>query len=198
MGFPGNVMFTAIYTLRGNRLKLALSATTDETTPINVVQHQYFNLGTTSDVLDHTYQITADRFTEPGADLIPNGNILPVEGTQWDLRTPKTMRDANGKPIDYDGNVVLPDGRNFNDPVAIVTGPDKALTLKLWTDRPGLQVYNGVWTNANPPGGPSFGKYSGFCLEDQDFPDAVHHPNFPPIWVTPDKPYSHWCDIEIG
>lgn len=197
MGFPGNVQFRAVYTLTGNRLRLDLSAITDKATPINVVQHQYFNLGTGTDILDHTFEITADRYTELGEKLIPTGRILPVAGTQWDFRTPRTMRDAAGNPIEYDGNVVLPEDRSFADPVATVTGPD-GLRLRLWTDRPGLQVYNGVWTDVHLPGGPDFGKHSGFCLEDQDFPDAVNNPNFPSIVCTPDSPYSHWCEIEIA
>jgi aldose 1-epimerase len=198
MGFPGNVHFTAVYTLSGNRLRLELSASTDKRTPINVVQHQYFNLGTGTDVLDHTYQVMADGYTEPGDHLIPTGKILPVDGTKWDLRQPRTLRDASGRPVDYDGNVVLPDGRDVKDPVAIVTGPDGALTLKLWTDRPGVQFYNSVWTDVHPEGGPDFGKYAGFCLEDQDFPDAVHHPNFPSTIYGPERPYAHWCEFEIG
>ncbi|HQZ13611.1 MAG TPA: aldose epimerase family protein [Devosia sp.] len=197
MGFPGNVQFRAVYTLTGNRLRLDLSATTDRQTPINVVQHQYFNLGTGSDILDHTYQVTGDRYTELGEDLIPTGRILSVEGTQWDMRKPRNMRDAAGQPVAYDGNVALPEDRNFADPVATVTGPDGELTLKLWTDRPGLQVYNGMWTDVHPPGGPDFGSFAGFCLEDQDFPDALHNPNFPSIIYGPENPYSHWCEIEI-
>ena len=47
-------------------------------------------------------------------------------------------------------------------------------------------------------GGKMYGRYSGFCLEDQAFPDAVHHPHFPNIIITPDKPYSHWCEFEIA
>ena len=47
-------------------------------------------------------------------------------------------------------------------------------------------------------GGKTYGRYSGFCLEDQAFPDAVHHPHFPNIIITPDKPYSHWCEFEIS
>lgn len=54
MGYPGNVNFSATYTLRGNRLRLELSATTDQPTPISLVQHQYFNLGMSETVLDHT------------------------------------------------------------------------------------------------------------------------------------------------
>jgi aldose 1-epimerase len=43
-----------------------------------------------------------------------------------------------------------------------------------------------------------FGQFSGFWLEDQAFPDAVHHPHFPSIIITPDRPYSHWCEFEIS
>ncbi|MEO7221441.1 MAG: galactose mutarotase, partial [Devosia sp.] len=105
-----------------------------------------------------------------------------------------------GGAIGYDGNLVLDTGRDPADPVAIVTSPSGDLTLKLWTDRPGLQFYNAVMTEAPAGlglGGKTYGKYSGFCLEDQAFPDAVHHPHFPNIIITPDKPYAHWCEFEI-
>ncbi|MBK8084732.1 MAG: galactose mutarotase [Devosia sp.] len=197
MGFPGNVTFSATYTLTGNRLRLDLSARADRRTPINVVQHQYFNLGTGPDVLDHHFRIAGHAYTELGGLLIPTGAILPVEGTQWDLRAGRTMRDAAGQPVDYDGNVVLASDRRFEDPVAIVTGPDQALTLKLFTDRPGLQIYNSVWTDVTAEGR-HFGRHCGFCLEDQDLPDAVNHPHFPSTIYGPDRDYRHRVDIEIA
>ena len=115
----------------------------------------------------------------------------------WDLNTPRNLRDTEGKPIDYDGNLVLASGRRFDDAVAIVTAPDESLTLKLWTDRPGLQFYNSVWSNVSAEG-KTFPRHSGFCLEDQDFPDAVHHPHFPSTIYGPDRDYAHRCDIEIA
>lgn len=200
MGFPGNVNFTAVYTLTDNRLRLEMTATTDKKTPISLVQHQYFNLGTGPDVLDHMYEIHASAFTETDEDLIPTGVILPVERTQYDLRKPRTLRDWAGKPVKYDVNLVLDQTRDLKDPVAIVKGPDGALTLKIWTDQPGLQFYNGVYTDIPVPGlhGKHYGNHSGFCVEDQAFPDAVHHPHFPSVWYWPGKDYSHWCEIEIA
>lgn len=197
MGFPGNVKFTATYTLTGNRLRLDITAKADRRTPINVVQHQYFNLGTGSDVLDHTYKVNASAYTELGGPLIPTGAILPVEGTVWDFRAGRNMRDAQGKPIDYDGNVVLATDRKVEDPVAVVTGPDKALTLKLWTDQPGLQIYNSVTTDASAEG-KHYGHHCGFCLEDQGLPDSVNNPHFPSTIYGPDREYSHRVDIEIA
>lgn len=200
MGYPGNVNFAATYTLRGNRLRLELSATTDRPTPISLVQHQYFNLGTGPTVLDHAIQVNSSAYTELGEDLAPTGAILPSRGTIYDLRTPRTMRDAGGQGVDYDIGLVLDAGRRTSEPVASVVSPDKDLTLTLWTDRPGLQVYNGVWTDIPVPGleGRHYGKNSGFCLEDQAFADAVHNPHFPNVIYSPDRPYSHWCEFEIA
>jgi aldose 1-epimerase len=201
MGYPGNVSLKATYRLSGNRLRLELGATTDRPTPLSLVQHQYFNLGTAEHVLDHCYQIAAGAYTESGPDLVPTGNILEVApGSERDFRSPRTMRDAAGRPIGYDGNYVLDADRDFSDPIATVTAPDGDLTLQLWSDRPGLQFYNAITTNVTVPGlgGRHYGNHSGFCLEDQAFPDALHHRHFPSIIITPEKPYTHWCEFEIG
>jgi aldose 1-epimerase len=200
-GYPGTLKMKATYRLDGNTLRLEFGATTDRRTPVSLVQHQYFNLGTGADILDHKYWFAAHAYTESGSDLVPTGNILEIKpGSERDFHAPRNLRDAGGKPIDYDGNLVLDAGRNTADPVAIVTAPEGDLTLKLRTDRPGLQFYNAVMTNVAVPGlgGKTYGRYSGFCLEDQAFPDAVHHPHFPNIIITPDKPYSHWCEFEIA
>ncbi len=202
MGYPGTVRLNATYRLDGNRLRLEFGATTDRPTILSLVQHQYFNLGSGDDVLDHRYSFAAGAYTEVNpADLIPTGNILEAQpGSTQDFRTPRTLRDAAGRPLDYDGNFVLDAGRDLADPVAIVTAPDGSLTLRQWTDRPGLQFYNGVMTDVKVPGrdGRRYGRYSGFCLEDQSFPDAVHHPHFPSIVITPDRPYAHWSEFEIA
>jgi aldose 1-epimerase len=201
MGFPGELHLKATYRIMGNRLRLELGATADRPTPVSLVQHQYFNLGSSDHVLDHRYQFAAGAYTESDADLVPTGNILEIaSGSERDFRQPRTLRDASGAGIGYDGNFVLDTDRDPHDPVAAVVSPEGDLMLRLWTDRPGLQFYNALTTDIAVPGlgGRHYGRYSGFCLEDQAFPDALHHRHFPSIIVTPDKPYSHWCEFEIG
>jgi len=200
-GYPGTLKLKATYRLDGNKLRLEFGAVTDRPTPLSLVQHQYFNLGTSDDVLDHSYRFAVNAITEVDGALLPTGNIIETRpGTQWYFRTPKTLRDSTGAPIGYDGNMVLDEGRDLADPVATVTSPEGDLTLRQWTDRRGLQFYNAMMTDAPAGlglGGKTYGKYSGFCLEDQAFPDAVHHPHFPSIIITPDRPYTHWCEFEI-
>ena len=201
MGYPGNVHFEAIYSLSGNKLRLDLSATTDEETPISVVQHQYFNLGATNSVIDHEVHLPSSvARTESDDQLLVTGVISPTNGTKYDFLSPRTMREPDGTPIEYDLNMVLATGRNLADPIAIARGEDRALTLKLWSDQPGLQVYNGVTTNVSVPGlnGKIYAKHSGLCFEDQMFPDAMNQLHFPNIVHSPDKPYAHWCAFEIA
>lgn len=200
MGFPGEVRIEAVYRLKGNRLSLDLSATTDRATPLSLVQHHYFDLGTGPDVLGHRVKIDASAYSAVDAALLPTGALLPVDGTPYDLRKGRTLRDGSGAPLDYDLNLVLSTGRDPREPAATIIGPDEALTLALFTDRPGLQLYNGVMTDCPVPGleGRRYGRYSGLCLEDQKFPGALAHAHFPSIVITPDAPYRHSCAIEIA
>ena len=53
---------TITYILQpGGTLKAVFEATTDKTTPVNMTQHSYFNLGghASGDVLHHRVQIVA-------------------------------------------------------------------------------------------------------------------------------------------
>lgn len=43
-GYPGNLKVTITYTLEENTLSVQYCAQTDQTTPINLTNHSYFNL----------------------------------------------------------------------------------------------------------------------------------------------------------
>lgn len=202
MGYPGEVHFTAIYRLSGNRLTLELTGNPDRPTPISLVQHHYFNLGRTASVQQHVLHLPyCRRRTMTDDERIPTGEIAPVEGTDWDFTTPRQISPLRNAQNRYDGNFVLGENRDPDEPVAILCGEDGALTLRQWTDRPGLQFYNSSLGGDCPfPGleGRRYGAFSAVCLEDQMFPDAVNQPKFPSIIATPDQPYRHRCAFEIG
>lgn len=199
MGYPGNLAIAVTYRLDGHRLDIAFTATTDRATPVNIVQHNYFNLKGEGDVLDHRLWLAASAYTPVDDEQIPTGTILPVAGTDFDFRDTKTFRTSGRAPVPIDHNFIL-DTRRREDPVAILSAPDDALTLKLYSDQPGLQVYNGIKLAPPVPGlgDRRYGPYAGLCLEDQIFPDAINQPHFPTPVITPDAPYSHRCAIEIA
>jgi len=201
MGYPGSAEIEVVYALAGNRVSIAMTARVSETTPINLVQHHYFNLAGEGDVLGHRLQVEADRFTPVDDELIPTGEIAEVAGTENDFTSPRTILEAGGgKPRPYDLNLVLKEGRDVAAPAVTLKAPDEALTLRLWTGQPGVQFYNGAYLDGVAGGldGRTYPAFGGMCLEDQGFPDAPNHSNFPSILVTPDADYEHRLEIEIG
>lgn len=198
-GYPANVDFGVVYTLAGDRLRIEMTARVDQLTPINMVQHNYFNLLGQGNILEHSVQIAAANYTPLTKTMIPTGEIKPVAGTRFDFRSGRILRAADGKPAPYDVNFALLEGERAKTPVTTVLAPDNSLSLKLWSNQPGLQLYTGEYINSASLGwsGERYGAFSGLALEDQGFPDAVNHENFPSTIVSPEAPYQHWCAIEI-
>ena len=98
-GFPGTVLSSVRYRLtEDNILLITMKATTDQATPINLVNHNYYNLGGHSAgseaLYDHLVTIRGDWFTPVDADLIPTGEILPVAGTVFDLTRGVALGDV--------------------------------------------------------------------------------------------------------
>lgn len=190
-GYPGNVAFRVVLRLRGGCLTWDMEGVPDRMTPINLAQHVYFNLAGHGTVAEHYVRVAADHYTPTAPDLVPLGTIEPVEGTAYDFRRPVRLGDGDG----WDGNLVL---TSDADPAAEVTGPD-GLALRLWTDRPGSQVYTSNSLARHLPEGPgaAHGRFAGLCLEAQDLPNAVNVPAFPSILCTPEAPYKQMTSIEI-
>ena len=62
---------------------------------------------------------------------------------------------------------------------AEVSSPDTGISMEVYTDLPGIQMYtgNGI-EHETGKGQKIYGKHAAVCLETQYFPDAVHHEQF--------------------
>ncbi len=193
-GYPGAVDFTVTYRLSGSRLDMVFTGIPDRPTPINIAQHSYFNLNDAGDIRDHVLIMRADRYTAVDDELIPTGEVLPVGNTAFDFRAGRSIG------TDYDINLVLEEGHDTNTPAASVQAPKTGLGLVLWTDQPGIQLFNAPGFDIAYPGlgGRKYGNFCGFCLECQHFPDSLNNPHFPSIIATPDSPYRQRMIVDIG
>ena len=99
-GFPGSRDFSVTYTLTNEELRIDYKAISDKKTVINLTNHSYFNLaGEDSGFIgDQILKLNCSFATKVRADLIPTGEIVPVEGTPLDFRKAKAI----GKDIDSD------------------------------------------------------------------------------------------------
>ena len=196
LGFPGNLTVTVTYTLTDdNSLKIYYTGLSDKDTVFNPTNHTYFNLGghKSGTILDHTLKLAADSFTWADSESIPHGEITPVKGTPMDFTTEKTVGqdiDADYDPLNwalgYDHNwIIRPDynTENASEMIEFATlrSPKTGITMKMYTDLPGVQVYAGNYIVESEfgKGGIHYPKRGGICFETQFFPNAINVPSFP-------------------
>lgn len=187
-GFPGNVVATATYTVKGdNTLDIVFGATTDKETVVNMTNHSYFNLNgdPSQEGFDQVMYINADKFTPADSLYIPTGEIKDVTGTPMDFRTPTEI----GKKVDYtfdqiknatgyDHNWCLntyKDGKGDDTQVAAsLYSPKSGILLEVFTNEPGIQVYTGNFqgTGISCKHGIKYPKHVSVCFESQKYPDS--------------------------
>lgn len=184
-GYPGNVDFAVEVSLTGHTVTYDMTATPDRPTPINLARHNYYALAP-GPCHDQTLTIAASAYTPTRPDLIPTGQIAPLDGTPYDFRQPRSLAAADRGGIGIDHNYVLDP---TDGPAARLTAPT-GLTLEMETDQPGLQLYSATHLRslAAPLPGQQHGAFAAICLEPQGFPNAVNEPGFPSIIATPDRP----------
>ena len=189
--YPGNLRVKVTYAFsEDNALSIHYAAICDRDTLCNLTNHAYFNLSGegSGDVLDHLITIAADRFTVVDQDCIPTGELRSVEGTPFDLRKPVRVGDglkyqdsdqqmAFGKG--YDHNFCL-NGAGLRQ-VASLYSPLTGIRMTVDTDQQGVQFYSGNTLEGVNPGkcARRYGHREGLCLETQNYPDAINHPDFP-------------------
>jgi aldose 1-epimerase len=199
-GYPGRVAFTVTYRLEGGKLTCDMVGRPDRPTPINLAHHSYYNLGGGGEVRDHVLQVAARAYTPTRPDLIPLGGIEPVEGTRLDFTEPRSLAEADPRGEGYDNTLVLDPARDPAKPAAVASCPRTGRTLRLWTEEPGLQVFDaaGMTIAARGHDGARYGPFAGLCLEAQHYPDSLHNPDWPSIIRTPDNPYFQRLVVEIA
>jgi len=200
-GYPGTVKATTTYTLTNdNELRVEMEATTDKATPINMVNHTYWNLhgGPEEDIRDHELTLYADNYT-PG--MPPQGVVVPVAGTPFDFTKPKPIgRDleaagsqAVGAPIGYDSNWIVNGDPSTLRPVAKLRDPKSGRVMTVGANQPGVQFYSGTSMDGSTRGkGGTHTQYCALCIETQKFPNAINVPAWRKDAVLrPGQTYRH-------
>lgn len=200
-GYPGEVTVSVTYVwTNDNRLIVDYGASSTKSTPFNVSQHSYWNLGgagSAKTVLNHELRIDADRFLPVDSTLIPTGELASVEGTPFDFRKSKPIgRDISvvNEQLKFGGgfdhNWVL-NGSGFRI-AATLTDPANGRSMEISTSEPGLQFYSGNFLSGKVTGkdGNAYPYRSAIALETQHFPDSPNQTGFPDAILTPGEKYE--------
>uniref|UniRef100_A0A3P9NLA8 Galactose mutarotase n=1 Tax=Poecilia reticulata TaxID=8081 RepID=A0A3P9NLA8_POERE len=198
-GYPGELQVSVSYTLQGETLTTDYRARSTKTTPINLTNHSYFNLAGqgVADIYDHEVSISAHSYLPVDDTSIPTGEIRPVKDTPFDLRVPVPVgvRLKNVPGLGFDHNFCLCSPRDdwTERHAARVLHPPSGRVLEVSTTQPGVQFYtaNVLDGSIRGKGGVTYGKHSAFCLETQNWPNAVNQASFPDCLLRPGDEYHH-------
>lgn len=203
-GFPGELRMTVKYSLTNdNEFVIDYRGTTNKKTIVNMTHHAFFSLtgiaNPTPTQLDCELQINADFYLPIDETSIPTGEILKVEGTPFDFRTPKLVGkdiEADDEQIKngsgFDHNYIL----NKKEPGELslacrLKDPKSGRVLETYTTEPGLQFYSGNFLSGiKGQHDATFPKRSGLCFEAQHFPDTPNRPYFPTVILKPGEIYT--------
>ena len=204
--FPGEVKAYVTYTLTDdNKIDIQYEATTTAPTVINMTNHSYFNLS--GDPANHA--ITEDYLCLDSYDFTPvdntymtTGEIVPVKDTPFDFLHLKSIGkdiDADNEQIHngngYDHNWVLNTAGDINKLAALLYCPETGITLRVYTDEPGIQVYSGNFLDGSVTGkkGVVYQQRHAICLETQKYPDTPNKPDWPSAVLRPGETYHSHC-----
>ena len=209
--FPGNVVAKVIYTLtEDNAVDIKYEATTDKKTVINMTNHAYFNLNGDPSVnsMNQILYIASDSITPVDSTFMTTGEMISVAGTPFDFNTPKAIeQDVTnfdneqikfGKGFDH--NWVLNTKGDINKLAAKLTSPITGITLEVYTNEPGVQVYTGNFLDGTVTGkkGVVYPQRASVCLETQHYPDTPNKAHWPSAVLEPGQTYRSQCFYKFG
>lgn len=196
-GYPGNLNVVTQYSLTNDNEWIAeYRATADEPTPVNLTNHNYWNLAGVGSgpILEHQLLLAADQYLPVDETLIPTGKLASVKGTPLDFTEPKSigrdLKKIDAVPQGYDHCFVVRRKQSGLALAARVSEPKSGRVMEVHTTQPGIQLYTGNFlAGGEDEGGAQ--QYTGFCLETQHYPDSPNQPEFPTTILRPGETYLH-------
>ena len=209
-GFPGNITCKVLMKLTDdNAINIQYEAETDKPTIVNMTNHSYFNLdGDAGSNAEHLLTIDADYYTPVDSTFMTTGEIVPVEDTPMDFRTPMPvgerindfdfvqLKNGNG----YDHNWVLNAKGDINRRAASLKSQKTGIVLDVYTNEPGVQVYAGNFLDGSLTGKKSitYNQRASVCLETQKYPDTPNKPEWPSAVLRPGEKYMSQCIFKFS
>jgi aldose 1-epimerase len=215
-GFPAPIKATVTFTLTAsNQLQFAYKATnlsSSDSTVVNLTNHTYFNLAgqASGDVYNQLLALNSSQYQPVNTNQIPESPFfVNVGGTPYDFQTTHTigkylsdtnLPDGTSGPLrqlqiahGYDNNWVLHGAGYRLD--AVAQAPGNGVTLREYTDQPGVQFYSGNFLVGDLIGttGKTYRQGAGFTLETQHYPDAPNHigkAGWPSVVLGPGKTFT--------
>ena len=201
--YPGELTLKVTYSFTDdNSLDIFFDATSTKDTPISITNHAYFNLSGDFDskIFDTELFINSHKITDFDLDLLVTGKISDVTGSPYDFSTGRTIGERIFEDVlplkeihGYDNNYILEKG----DVAATAYCERSGISLTVTCDAPCLQFYSGNLLDGLQ-GRTKYYIHTAFCLEPQEYPDALNNPAFPLTVLKAGEKYSRHMSYRFG
>ena len=210
-GFPGEMEVVVTYRLTSaNELRIDYAARSNRTTIVNLTNHSYFNLGGQENlsINDHELCIRAPFFVPTDEWDIPTGEILAVDGTDFDFRESVSLEKALkgthpqvARVGGFDHSFLFGRRSADRDWDCRVVHPASGRTMEVLTSEPAVQFYSGnaLWETTLPgKNGKAPIPHQALCLETQHLPDSPNLPHFPTTRLEPEDTFESFTLYRFG
>lgn len=193
-GYPGELEIEALFEITDNNcLIVSYSATTDQSTPVNLTCHPYYNLNGCDSILDHELWVNSTQHLEVDAQLIPTGTILESENTVFDYTTLSKINKPNF--VGFDDTFVMGPEQLKAKLSSSITG----IEMKVYASEPAMVIYTPKqFPKLNFKNQLGVGAFPAICFEPQNFPDAPNKNDFPNSILHPNEMYSNKIVFEFS
>ncbi|MGP1586970.1 MAG: aldose epimerase family protein [Treponemataceae bacterium] len=185
-GFPGNLQICITYKICKNVFFIDIEAVSDKKTPVNIINHAYFNLsgkGFLENSIKNTeIYLDFEKYLQM-KNQIPTGKFLDTAGTSADFSEFTNLLCAIKNNDGIFDHCFFRETDSIEKKVAEVFDCETGIRMQLFTNQKALQFYT-----------PD--KFNSFCLETQAAVDAVNNSNFPGIFIEKEKvfkSYTKFC-----
>ena len=202
-GYPGELNIQLAYGWSDdNELSIDFTITTDLETIVNPTNHTYFNLSGRIDVLGHILQIDADEYAPTDENMTLLGRKESVDGLANDFRDGTAIGERVKGIFKEHGDTYFCRGGRKEKPrkVSCVCEPVSGRTLEVLTTEPVIQFYSGMGLDGSLVGkeGKTYSKFGAFCLEAQEYADAINAPQLGNYTLTPDETFRSTTIYRFG
>ena len=197
-GYPGNLNLIVKYTItEENELIIDYIATTDKPTPLNIMNHSYFNLNGSGKINEHEILIDAKYYLGDDENGITSGEILRTKNTNYDFTELKKIDEIIKSKNGCDNCFIFDDNDIKKQRVKVISR-DSGISLEMFTTKPSVLFYTANYLNNLKVRNQTLNKHEAFCLEAQYFPCSLNFNHFPRIILYPDREYNHRTIYKFG
>jgi len=209
-GFPGTLTTSIKYIIQPNKIAWEFEATTDKTTIVNLLNHDYWNLdGLDTTIDEQEIRIASSTYGPTDSYGLFTGEVRPIE-PGLDTRQAKKFSQILAEFGDVDHNMFLDEAKNWTPNqrnlhfCAEAYSPKTGRVMQVKTSEPCIQFYTGNFLGDNAHniqttnGDHKVGKHYAFCLETQRPVNAVNNSFRDYVILHPKETYYHKTEHEFS